>query len=234
MNPKPLQTGITEGTWDGFLDFLDPGRRGKTGPDRDRDAEARCREITRKLVCFFASRACHDAEDLAADTMLRVASKCREIDASAYSDPTGYFYGVARNVFHEWARAVQRESTRREALKHDPTLWRLPDTPSTSGAAAHQRLERCLARLTQRARRLILSYYRGERSARIDTHQKLAAEFGKSANALRIEVHRVRKALRRCMFGEDAETFPAPRSFEGREGKHLNAPSGSFKKGARP
>jgi RNA polymerase sigma factor (sigma-70 family) len=224
---------LTEEAWDGLLDFLDPGRRQKTGPDRDRDAEARCREITRKLVCFFAGRGCRDAEDLASDTVMRVASKCGEIDTSHHDDPTGYFYGVARNVFHEWARAAQRESTRRDALKRDPTFWSVPGPHSTAGEAAHLRLQRCLARLTQRARRLILSYYSGERSARIDVHQKLAAEFGKSANALRIEVHRVRKALRRCMFEPDAETFPAPRSLEGREeGERLNAPSGSLKKGA--
>src|SRR5512136_1388581 len=107
-NPGPSPGLLAEGAWEDLLDFLDPGRPGKRGADGD--AEARYLEILRKLVCFFAGRGCPDAEDLAMESILRVAAKCGEVDASGHGDRSGYFYGVARNVLHEWWRDALRES----------------------------------------------------------------------------------------------------------------------------
>jgi DNA-directed RNA polymerase specialized sigma24 family protein len=65
----------------------------------------------------------------------------------------------------------------------------------------HRCLDQCMTRLTQRARRLILSYYSAEKAAKTESHRRLADEFGKSVNALRIEVHRIRNVLRACLLG---------------------------------
>ena len=46
-----------------------------------------------------------------------------------------------------------------------------------------------------------MSYYSEEKAAKIERHRRLAEEFGKSVNALRIEVHRIRKVLRLCVSG---------------------------------
>ncbi|MCK7472214.1 MAG: hypothetical protein MZU95_16720 [Desulfomicrobium escambiense] len=72
----------------------------------------------------------------------------------------------------------------------------------------HRCLELCLAKLNHRARRLILGYYREERAAKIECHRQLADEFGKSVNALRIEVHRIRHTLRQCVLGCTATRRP--------------------------
>ena len=48
-----------------------------------------------------------------------------------------------------------------------------------------------MATLPAEARRLILSYYGGETGA-IAGHRELARQLGKSANALRIEIHQSR------------------------------------------
>ncbi len=56
-----------------------------------------------------------------------------------------------------------------------------------------------MARLTRGARRLILSYYDADKGTKITRHRELAEQFGKSLNALRIEVHRIRTTLRRCV-----------------------------------
>lgn len=200
--PTPGRTFLREGSWDDLLDFLDPNRHQKQGPDRDKDAEAKYLEIVRKLVCFFAGRGCGDAEDLAMESVLRVAGKCGDVDASGYQDRTGYFYGVARNVLYEWLHDSLRESTKREALRRE--LRRLPASDPQSWSkkeAVHRCLELCLTKLTHKARRLILRYYGEERAAKIECHRKLADEFGKSVNALRIEVHRIRNVLRQCVVG---------------------------------
>jgi DNA-directed RNA polymerase specialized sigma24 family protein len=171
----PESVGLDEGSWNELFDFLDPGRPQRTGPGRDDEALARHREITRRLVCFFAGRGCHEAEDLATETILRVAAKCREVDVSGYADRMGYFYGVARNVHHEWLRHALRESALRDALRRE------------------------LTPLTRRARQLIVRYYSAEPVARIAHHRELAVEFGYSPNALRIEVYRIRSTLRQCV-----------------------------------
>jgi len=190
------------GPWDDLLDFLDPSRPAKRGPDRDRDAEAKYLEITRKLVCFFAGRGCRDAEDLATESVLRVAGKCGGVDASDYPDRTGYFYGVARNVLHEWQRDSLRESTKRDAFRRELTRLAISDPQSwSSREAVHRCLEACMTKLPLRARQLILSYYREERAAKTELHRRLADELGKTVNALRIEVHRIRNVLRQCVLG---------------------------------
>jgi RNA polymerase sigma factor (sigma-70 family) len=196
----PEPTGRDEVSWDDLLDFLDPTRPEKHGLDRDSAAEARYLEITRRLTCYFAGRGRRDAEDLATTTVLRVAGKCRTVDAAGYDDRTGYFYGVARHVLQEAIRASEREEKIGDVLRiefltlpiPDPDAWRETET-------VHRLLNECMAKLAPRARRLLLSYYAAEGGEKIEGHRALAEEFGKSLNALRIELHRVRKALRQCV-----------------------------------
>jgi RNA polymerase sigma factor (sigma-70 family) len=212
-----MAAGLTERSWDDLFDFLDP-RRGPAGtPDRDAAASARSLEILRRLVCFFGARGCGEAEDLAVETLLRVAARCRQVDEAGPADPLGYCYGVARNVFHEWVRGAAREASAHASLRHelvrtaipDPGAWRDEDR-------VHRSLERCLSQLSSRARRLVLGYYGHEGAARIQQHRRLAEELGKSVNALRIEVHRIRQALRACVFGRLGLGTSRPGASDGR------------------
>ena len=187
--------------WDDLYEFLDPGRQAGTGSDRDRVAEARCLEIRRKLTCYFSARGCAEAEDLAIETLLRVAGKCRGVDSSAFAERTGYFFGVARNVLHEWQRRASADEQGRASFRAELARVPVPDAREWARKErVHRYLALCLAALTARARRVIVDYYRGERGTKIEHHKALAAEFGKSVNSLRIEVHRIRKAVRDCLF----------------------------------
>jgi DNA-directed RNA polymerase specialized sigma24 family protein len=193
---------VPERAWEDLLDFLDPARPGKRGVDRDAEAEARYLQIVRKLACFFAGRGCRDAEDLAVECVTRVAAKCAALAASAREDRAGYFYGVARNVLHEWWRDEQRDSKKRESLRMEVARAGSVGGPSWSRKeAVHRCLDECMGSLTHRARQLVLSYYGEQGAAKIEAHQRLAAELGKSVNALRIEVHRIRAVLKQCVVG---------------------------------
>ena len=193
--------GLGAESWDELFNFLDPKRKQSTSPNRDVEAEARCAEIMRKLVCFFASRRCANPEDLATETVLRVASKCAEVDVSSFADRVGYFYGVARNVVHEVHRSGQRESRARESFAQELTNVAPPDPDAWQHEEAVQAcLQRCLGKLPESARKLILRYYTKEGSQKIAAHRALADEVGKSVNALRIEAHRIRKTLQQCVF----------------------------------
>jgi RNA polymerase sigma factor (sigma-70 family) len=201
MTPHLHRRSLTAASWDALFDFLDPARSGKHGRDRDAAAEGRFLEVTRKLVYFFAGRGCRDAEDLAAETMLRVAGKCAELSGASFADRMMYFYGVARNVLHESLRQARTESTHWKSAAKDPTLLPASEAQHRGNEEdEHQCLERCMARLTRGARRLILNYYGADKAATIARHRELAGQFGKSLNALRIEVHRIRTTLRRCVF----------------------------------
>jgi RNA polymerase sigma factor (sigma-70 family) len=187
-------------SWDDLFDFLDPDRRGASGPDRDRTAETRLSQIVRKLVSFFAGRQCADADDLAMETVLRVAARCRDVDVSGFPDRAGYFYGVARNLLHESYRSASRESTALQSLRRELLRLPPPDPDAWEEQEAVERcLDRCLAGLPRRAQRLIVRYHGTEGAAKAASHRSLADEFGKSVNALRIEVHRTRKALHECV-----------------------------------
>ncbi len=206
-----------ERSWEDLLDFLDPSRPGKRGAGRDVEAEARYLQIVRKLVCFFAGRGCRDAEDLAVECVLRVAGKCAALDASAREDRAGYFYGVARNVLHEWWRHELRDSSPRASLRMELARTGSVGGPSWSREeAVHRCLDQCMAGLSHRSRRLVQEYYAEGGAAKIEAHQKLAAGLGKSVNALRIEVHRIRAVLRQCVVGcMQPGTGAAPQSTVG-------------------
>ena len=194
------QSGLGVDSWEELFNFLDPGRAASAGSDRNRVAEDRCAEIMRKLVFFFAGRRCANPEDLAMETILRVAAKCRDVDVSSYADRVGYFFGVARNVVHEQHRSGLRESKVLESFLReisttpaDPDAWKHAEVAQTC-------LERCIAKLPGHARQLILRYYATHGAAKVTAHRALADELGKSVNALRIEAHRIRKALQQCVF----------------------------------
>ncbi len=196
----PWQDGLGAESWEELFNFLDPNRAAAKGPDRNREAESRCADIMRKLVFFFAGRRCANPEDLAMETVLRVASKCRDVDVSSHADRVGYFFGVARNVVHEEHRSGLRESKVLESFLRevsrppaDPDAWKHAE-------AAESCLERCVATLPDHARQLILRYYSNEGAAKVTAHGALADELGKSVNALRIEAHRIRKTLQQCVF----------------------------------
>ena len=134
------------------------------------------------------------------ETVLRVASKCRDVDVSSYADRVGFFFGVARNVVHEEHRSELRESKVLESFLRevsgtpaDPDAWRHAE-------AAQSCLEHCIATLSEHARQLILRYYSNEGAGKVTAHRALAEELGKSVNALRIEAHRIRKTLQQCVF----------------------------------
>jgi hypothetical protein len=46
---------------------------------------------------------------------------------------------------------------------------------------------------------LLIRYYRSDKRAKIDGRQLLAEELGLGLNALRIQVFRLRNAMRRCV-----------------------------------
>ena len=72
-------------------------------PSRDQ-AGRKYEEIRFRLIKILTCRGCLVPEDLADETINRVAKKVPEIAATYVGDPALYFFGVANNVHLEFLR----------------------------------------------------------------------------------------------------------------------------------
>lgn len=181
--------GIDGEAFERLLDWLDP--------DRARAGE-RYETIRRKLVKFFEWRGASEAAELADRTFDRIGVKLQEGGVRQEEDPSGYFYGVARNILREsWAEQAQRGRAQREL-----GATAAGESSEEGAGETAQRLgclEACLSRLSPHSRELILTYYRGSRSEKIENRKALAARLGIPMNALWIRSHRLRLALESCI-----------------------------------
>jgi DNA-directed RNA polymerase specialized sigma24 family protein len=156
--------------------------------DRDRDrAGHRYEQIRSGLIKVFMGRGAVDPEELADETINRVARKAQEITGGYVGDPALYFYGVAKMVYLEYSR-------RKTVAPHAP-----PPGAAEEDDLRYECLEKCMQNLSSKNRELILAYYEHESGAKIDRRKELAGRMGITANALWIRTHRIKKGLRNCV-----------------------------------
>ena len=68
-------------------------------------------EVRRRLVAYFARKRCPRPDDLADETLTRVAAKLEEHGSITDGPPARYCYIVARFVFLEYLRSADRRHT---------------------------------------------------------------------------------------------------------------------------
>jgi DNA-directed RNA polymerase specialized sigma24 family protein len=152
-------------------------------------------EMRRRLVAYFARKRCIAAEDLADETLNRVARRLEEEGSIADAPPARYCYIVARFVFLE---SLRNPSTAHQTSLEHPIAQ--PDTEA-AGAPALDCLDQCLGELPARDRELILEYYGGEPGQKAEQRRRLASRLGLSGNALTIRASRIRDRLEACVSG---------------------------------
>lgn len=164
----------------------------------DRETAGDHYELIRlKLVKYFEVRMCAEPDDLADETIDRVARRVAEGETIRSPELMRYVYGVARNVLlEEWKRE-----------RRFPVTADLPAAPpqyefSIDHLTSEWRLDcfqECLNELTEDSRGLLLRYYEDTGHTKIDARAGLAAALGVPVNALRIRIHRVKAILHQCM-----------------------------------
>ena len=163
------------------------------GPDRETAGEQY--ELARlKLVKYFEARSCPEPDDLADETIDRVARRLAGGETIRSPEFMRYIYGVARNVL--------LEQWKRERRSPSPLLVAMQQNASASNTNAEWRLDcfqECLRELTPASRDLLLQYYEKSGQQKIDARNELARELGVPLNALRIRIHRIKAGLERCM-----------------------------------
>ena len=178
MSPAKKLHVLEQDEFDRLLSWLDPN------PQR---AGLAYEKVRWRLVAILASRGCASAEELADETIDRVARRVIDIRDTYVGDKAIYFLGVMNNVHHEYLKR--------------PMLPRPPegDDDAETKEKTHRCLEKCLDKLAANSRQMIERYYAGDRQAKIDLRKRIAQEFGISLNTLRLRALRIREKLQVCI-----------------------------------
>ena len=178
MSPAKNLRELRQQDFDRLLSWLDA--------DRER-AALLYEKIRWRLVTILASRGCTLAEELADETIDRVARRVPDIEQTYVGDKAIYFLGVMNNVHHEYLRR--------------PPPPRL--VPVEDGIEAreeiHLCLDNCLSQLAPYSRQLIERYYAADKKAKIDLRKVIAREMGIKASTLRLRALRIREKLQSCI-----------------------------------
>lgn len=175
--------------FDHLLTWLDPNREKAWG---------KYQTIQETLIKIFTWRACRNAEDLMHEVIKRVEQKMPDLIGEYDGDPARYFYGVAKNVVHEY----QREETRFSELQEGDASTDAPlisDVEPYEIDERQQSLRYCLERLSESDRSIVLSYYQYDQKTKLADRKQLARDRGLTMNALWIRVSRIRSSLAACI-----------------------------------
>ncbi len=160
---------------------------GVLSPDRDLAGEEYER-IRTSLIKFFKLKRCKFADDLADETLDRVATRIE--DGEVIEDLARYSLGVAQQIAYRTRRAMRSQIA-------------LEDVFVEAAQSQNQGVDRCLRKCLQQIqpdqRDLILEYYRESGTAKIQARMELASSLGVSLNALRIRAYSIRAKLESCI-----------------------------------
>src|SRR5262249_5396488 len=153
-------------------------------------------ETRRRLVRYFDRKNCLTPDELADETLNRVARRLSEEGQIRDASPARYCYIVAKYVYLEHQRRPVRNQISLETL---PVMGDLSAHPAPAEIDMEAQrmgcLESCLQQLIAEQRELILEYYRGEQRAKIEQRRRLAERLGLTTNALSIRAYRIRDRL---------------------------------------
>ena len=162
------------------------------GSDRDSGSQ-KYLEIRTNLTRFFEWRGCSFPEDHADETINRVAKKVAE--GEEILNPAGYAIGVARLILLEIIKGRQREQSALTEIGNAGEVY----VDSDDDESRLTCLKNCLQTLSPDNRDLIVQYYQGEKSEKIQNRKKLMEKLAIPVNTLRMRALRLRERLQGCV-----------------------------------
>jgi DNA-directed RNA polymerase specialized sigma24 family protein len=183
LAPARQKWDLTQHAFDCLLSSL--------GPNREAAADHYL-QIRRNLVRLFEWRGCATPDEYADEAINRCAKKIGE--GEEIRDLSSYSIGVARMLLREIGHDCLRETP----LEAGPEPRIMPVEPQQDEDRRLECLRRCLGQLSADNRDLILSYYEGEKGAKIKNRKELEHRFGIGAGTLRMRALRLRETLQRC------------------------------------
>jgi DNA-directed RNA polymerase specialized sigma24 family protein len=182
---------MTSSAFQGVLKWLDEGA--------DSGGE-KYLEMRRRLVAFFDRKNCLTPDELADETLNRVARRLEEEGKIESETPAKYCYIVARFVFMEYLRGADKSE-----IALDEVLYNQPDKSLVEKESSDEKekmldcLEECTNKLEAVNRDLIFRYYYGKEREKIESRRTLAQDLGITVNALSIRACRIRDKLEDCV-----------------------------------
>jgi DNA-directed RNA polymerase specialized sigma24 family protein len=169
-------------------------------------------ETRRRLVSYFDRKDCLAPDELADETLNRVARRLEEEGSITDATPAQYCYIVAKYVFMEYLRRGERSQVSLDELPgSNRALFDAGRGPDGADETEREEkrlrcLEQCLESLESGSGEIIIQYYHGEQRVKIENRRALAERLGITLNALSIRACRIRDKLeacaRKCMSGD--------------------------------
>ena len=152
-------------------------------------------ELRRQLIKFFEWRGSFYPDELADETLNRLARKIDEGE-EIEKNVIALSLGIARFVFLE---TLKRPDNRRMEMEELATVAAPPERREEDDDLWVVCLRECLRGVSDENRELIIEYYQDEGRARIKDRKILAARLGISLNALFSRAKRTRDKLEECV-----------------------------------
>jgi DNA-directed RNA polymerase specialized sigma24 family protein len=191
-----MQTRILKKNWtpnpEAFqclLEWLDNGENSDGG---------RYLEIRRRLVYFFDRKDCRNSDDLADETLNRVARRLEEEGEIRSETPAKFCYLTAKFVFLESLRDSEKRNISFDEVIENKLVTALTHEDDLKEKRLDC-LENCADKLEVSSREIIFGYYYGAERAKIENRRNLAVKFDISINALSIRACRIREKLQICV-----------------------------------
>jgi len=177
--------------FDALLNWLDQGinSSGKT-----------YLEMRQRLVFYFDRKNCSTPDELADETLNRVARRLEEEGMIESETPAKYCYIVARFVFMEYLRESHRAGIALDEVRRQaPGDYFVVPEGYSDEEKRLACLGRCTSKLEPLNRELITRYYVGKARVKIAHRRSLAESLGITMNALAIRACRLRDKLEACV-----------------------------------
>ncbi len=159
-------------------------------------------EMRGRLVAYFDRKNCLNADELADETLNRVARRLEEEGKIESETPAKYCYITARFVFMESLRGADKKSVPLDDVLKQPKSNELTAKDDEEKDLKEKMLvclEHCTEKLEAASRDIIINYYYGEERIKIENRRALAEKLGISTNALTIRACRIREKLQGCV-----------------------------------
>lgn len=188
---EPRQNwSLTSAAFHNLLSWLDEGQNS--------DGESYLR-IKSRLVLYFDRKNRPAPDELADETLERVARRLEEEGVIETETPAKYCYIVARFVFLESLRADKRTTSLDEIAQREQFASGNDNDEKEAKESALVCLEKCAGELKMDERDVIYGYYVGAGRSKIDNRREIAKKLGVSPNALAIRACRIRTRLQICV-----------------------------------
>ena len=187
---------LTQEKFDQLLLVLDPDRT---------IAGERYEHLRQAMITFFSFRGASDPEELADETMNRVASRLHDGAEIFSNNHASYFYGFARNIWYETVKKKNKlqpfdeafSNQRSSALNPHEILEQQLKQRDQERRQVH--LNRCLESMLAKDRELLIAYFQEAGATKVENHQALAERFNISPKTLRNKTVLLRGKLMDCV-----------------------------------